>query len=137
MCRRARFEPGFPARGRKRGHILRETLVVARAPRSRVPSQVLLPEVESVREAKSHLSAFLDEARKLGADAPPRRFGAHRRPEAVVLSYEGWLQLLDAAENLELAVVAANRTATRGKKSIELDEAMELLGFDPDEHSLA
>ena len=73
----------------------------------------------------------------MGADAPPRRFGAHRRPEAVVLSYEGWLQLLDAAENLELAVLTANRNARRGGKSINLDAALEMLGFDPDEHSLA
>ena len=103
----------------------------------KVASRALLPEVESVREAKSHLSLYLDEARTMGADAPPRRFGAHRRPEAVVLSYEGWLQLLDAAENLEIAVLTANRNATRGKKSINLDEALEILGFDPNEHSLA
>jgi hypothetical protein len=54
----------------------------------------------------------------------------------VILSYEGWLQLLDAAENQEIAVVVANRNATRRKESVELDEAMEALGFDPDEHSL-
>lgn len=100
-----------------------------------VGGRVLLPEVESVRDAKSHLSAYLDEARKLGADAPPRLFGAHRRPEGVILSYEGWLQLLDAAENQEIAVLVANRSATRGLKSVELDEAMEALGFDPGEHS--
>ena len=110
---------------------------MARGPGSpKGASRALLPEVESVREAKSHLSAYLDEARKLGADAPPRRFGAHRRPEAVVLSYEGWLHLLDAAENLEIAVLAANRSATRKRKSITLDEAMERLGLDPNEHSL-
>ena len=72
----------------------------------------------------------------MGAEAPPRRFGAHRRPEAVVLSYEGWLQLLDAAENLEIAVLAANRNTSKGKKSISLDEAIHLLGFDPNEHSV-
>jgi hypothetical protein len=101
-----------------------------------VGGRALLPEVESVREAKSHLSIYLDEARKLGADAPPRLFGAHRRREGVILSYEGWLQLLDAAENQEIAVLVANRSATRRKESVELDEAMEALGFDPDEHSL-
>jgi antitoxin StbD len=98
--------------------------------------RALLPEVESVREAKSHLSFYLDEARKLGVDAPPRRFGAHRRPEAVVLSYEGWLQMLDSVENLEIVVRAVTRSANRGEKSVELDEAMETLGFDPNEHSL-
>lgn len=101
-----------------------------------VGSRARFPEVESVREAKSRLSAYLDEARKLGADAPPRLFGAHRRPEGVILSYEGWLQLLDAAENQEIAVLVANRSATRGTKSVELHQAMEALGFDPDEHSL-
>jgi antitoxin StbD len=110
---------------------------MARAERRRGVAPVLLPDVESVREAKSHLSVYLNEARTMGAEAPPRRFGAHRRPEAVVLSYEGWLQLLDAAENLEIAVLTANRNASKGKKSISLDEAIRLLGFDPNEHSLA
>ena len=110
---------------------------MARAAQPRkLSGRLLLPEVESVREAKSHLSGYLEDARTMGADAPPRLFGAHRRPEAVVLSYEGWLQLMDAAENVEIAVLAANRSATRGKKSVELDEAMELLGFDSNEHSL-
>lgn len=89
-----------------------------------------------MREAKSHLSNYLHDARELGADAPPKFFGAHRRPEAVVLSYEGWLQLTDSAENQEIGALVASRNATRGKKSIELDEAMEKLGFDPSEHSL-
>ena len=121
----------------KRGHVFGKLSTVARRVRSRkVAAQVLLPNVESVREAKTHLSQFLDEARRLGAEAPPRRFGAHRRPEAVVLSYEGWLQLLDAAENIELAVLTAARSANRGKKSVGLDEAIELLGLDPAEHSL-
>ncbi len=92
--------------------------------------------VDSVREAKSHLSNYLHDARELGADAPPRFFGAHRRPEAVVLSYEGWLELTDSAENQEIGALVASRNATRGKKSIELDQAMEKLGFDPSEHSL-
>jgi antitoxin StbD len=111
-------------------------MLLAMARSRSVTHRRLLLEVESVREAKSHLSVYLDDARKLGAEAPPRLFGSHRRPEAVVLSYEGWLQLLDAAENREIAWLLANRSATRGKKSVELDEAMTTLGFDPDEHSI-
>jgi hypothetical protein len=94
------------------------------------------PKVESVREAKSHLGSYLDAARTLGVEAPPKFFGAHRRPEAVVLSYEGWLALMDAVENQEIAALVAERSATRGKKSVALDDAMEMLGFDPNEHSL-
>lgn len=74
--------------------------------------------------------------RRLGAEAPPRFFGAHRRPEAVVLSYESWLRLMDAAENHEIAALVVRRSATRGDESIELDAAMQMLGFDPGEHAL-
>jgi antitoxin StbD len=107
----------------------------SRAAKSRSETFPLLG-VDSVREAKSHLSNYLHDAREFGADAPPKFFGAHRRPEAVVLSYEGWLQLTDAAENQEIAALVASRNTTRGKKSVELDEAMEKLGFDPSEHPL-
>lgn len=98
----------------------------------------LLPNlhVDSVREAKEGISEFLHDARELGAETPPKFFGAHRRPEGVFLSYEGFLDLVNKVENQEIAVLAASRSATRGKKSIELDEAMEMLGFDPNEHSL-
>lgn len=92
--------------------------------------------VDSVREAKEGISEFLHDARELGAETPPKFFGAHRRPEGVFLSYEGFLDLVDKVENQEIAVLAAARNATRGTKSIELDEAMEMLGFDPNEHPL-
>jgi antitoxin StbD len=93
------------------------------------------PDVETVRDAKSHLSDYLRDARELGAEARPRFFGAHRRPEAVVLSFEGWLQMSDAVENQEIAALVASRSAARGSKSVELDAAMEMLGLDPNEHA--
>jgi hypothetical protein len=43
---------------------------------------------------------------------------------------------LDSVENLEIVVRAVTRSANRGEQSVELDEAMETLGFDPNEHSL-
>jgi antitoxin StbD len=92
--------------------------------------------VETVRGARQNLSTYLDEARELGADAPLHFFGSHRKPEGVVMSFETYLQLSDAAENAEIAVLAAERIASRGKKSIGLDEAMAQLGFDPHEHDL-
>jgi antitoxin StbD len=93
-------------------------------------------EVVTVREAKGKLSTYLAEARKLGVDAPPRVFGAQRRPEAVVLSFDSWLDLMDAAEDQEIAALVAARAASRGTASATLDEAMEALGVDPNEHSL-
>lgn len=94
------------------------------------------PYVETVREAKSHVSQYADDARRLGLEAPPRFFGAHRRPDVVVLSYLAWLKMMDAIENQEIAALVAARHASRGSTSVGLNEAMEMLGIDPNEHSL-
>ena len=53
-------------------------------------------DVLATREARAQLPAMLAGFRKAGADAEPVVIGARRRPEAVVLSYERYLQLADA-----------------------------------------
>lgn len=58
--------------------------------------------------------------------------GAHRKPEGVILSYERYLDMLDALDNQAIAVEVDERLGKRGGKSVGLDEAAKEFGFDPD-----
>lgn len=89
--------------------------------------------VKTVREARELIPAYLDEVRK-GTDPEPEIFGAHRKPEGVILSYPAYLEVLEELEDLTIARIVAERDASRGERFIELDDAMRSLGFDPDEH---
>lgn len=57
-------------------------------------------EVLPTREARAQLPAMLEQFRKEGADAEPVVIGARRKPEAVVLSYERYLQLAGGRERV-------------------------------------
>jgi PHD/YefM family antitoxin component YafN of YafNO toxin-antitoxin module len=57
-------------------------------------------EVLPTREARAQLPAMLEHFRKQGADADPVVIGARRKPEAVVLSYERYLQLAGGRERV-------------------------------------
>jgi PHD/YefM family antitoxin component YafN of YafNO toxin-antitoxin module len=56
--------------------------------------------VLATREARAQLPAMLEHFREAGADAEPVVIGARRRPEAVVLSYEKYLQLAGGRERV-------------------------------------
>ena len=79
-------------------------------------------EVLPTREARSKLPSMLAGFRARGADADPVVIGAHRRPEAVVLSYERYLALLSGRERVK-AILADRRASADG---VGEDEAMEL-----------
>jgi PHD/YefM family antitoxin component YafN of YafNO toxin-antitoxin module len=86
---------------------------------------VVSPRVDEVlptREARSKLPSMLAGFRARGADADPVVIGAHRRPEAVVLSYERYLALLSGRERVN-AILADRRASAEG---VGDDEAMEL-----------
>ncbi len=57
-------------------------------------------EVLPTREARAQLPAMLEQFRKQGAAAEPVVIGARRKPEAVVLSYERYLQLAGGRERV-------------------------------------
>src|SRR5829696_2610498 len=57
-------------------------------------------DVLATREARAQLPALLERFRQAGADAEPVVIGARRRPEAVVLSYERYLQLAGGRERV-------------------------------------
>jgi PHD/YefM family antitoxin component YafN of YafNO toxin-antitoxin module len=70
-------------------------------------------EVLPTREARAKLPSLLAGFRARGADADPVVIGAHRRPEAVVLSYERYLAMLSGRERIK-AILADRRTSGVG-----------------------
>ncbi len=77
-------------------------------------------EVLPTREARAKLPSLLAGFRARGADADPVVIGAHRRPEAVVLSYERYLAMLSGRERVK-AIPADRRAAGAG---MDEEEAM-------------
>jgi PHD/YefM family antitoxin component YafN of YafNO toxin-antitoxin module len=80
-------------------------------------------EVLPTREARAQLPAMLERFRQDGAEADPIVIGARRRPEAVVLSYERYLQL--AGGRKSVAAILDRQAAALGAGLGE-DEAMRL-----------
>ncbi len=80
-------------------------------------------DVLATREARAQLPALLERFRKHGADAEPVVIGARRRPEAVVLSYERYLQLAGGRERVAAAL---DRQASEAGHRLDADEALEL-----------
>lgn len=70
-------------------------------------------EVLPTRDARAKLPSLLASFRARGADADPVVIGAHRRPEAVVLSYERYLAMLSGRERVQ-AILADRRAAGAG-----------------------
>jgi len=80
-------------------------------------------EVLATREAREALPAMLARFRKDGTDAEPVVIGARRRPEAVVLSYERYLQLAGGRERVAAALDRQTRETT---STMDADAALEL-----------
>lgn len=80
-------------------------------------------EVLATREVRAQLPALLERFREAGAEAEPVVIGARRRPEAVVLSYERYLQLAGGAERVAAAL---ERQAAEAGEDLDADEALEL-----------
>lgn len=80
-------------------------------------------EVLPTREARAQLSTMLERFRKDGAQAEPIVIGARRRPEAVVLSYERYLQLAGGRETVAALLDAQ---AAKLGTGLDPDEAMRL-----------
>jgi hypothetical protein len=80
-------------------------------------------EVLPTREARAQLPAMLAQFRKEGADAEPVVIGARRKPEAVVLSYQRYLQLAGGRERVRDML---DRWGESGDGLSE-DEAMKLV----------
>jgi len=80
-------------------------------------------DVLATREARAQLPALLERFRQAGADAEPVVIGARRRPEAVVLSYERYLQLAGGRERVAAAL---EQQAREAGESIDANEALKV-----------
>lgn len=80
-------------------------------------------DVLATREARAALPAMLERFRQDGADAEPVVIGARRRPEAVVLSYERYLQLAGGRERVAAVL---EQQAREAGETLDADAAMEL-----------
>src|SRR5436309_15784872 len=80
-------------------------------------------DVLATREARAQPPALLERFRQAGADAEPVVIGARRRPEAVVLSYERYLQLAGGRERVAAAL---ERQAQEAGETLDADAAMKV-----------
>ncbi len=76
-----------------------------------------------MREVRAQLPALLERFREAGADAEPVVIGARRRPEAVLLSHERYLQLAGGRERVAAAL---EQQAGEAGDRLDAEEAMEL-----------
>ncbi len=80
-------------------------------------------DVLATREARAQLPAMLERFRRSGSKAEPVVIGARRKPEAVVLSYERYLELAGGRERVAAAL---ERQVKEASESIAADAAMDL-----------
>lgn len=80
-------------------------------------------DVLATREVRAQLSALLERFRQDGAGAEPVVIGARRRPEAVVLSYELYLQLAGGRQRVAAAL---DRQAREAGENLDADAALAL-----------
>lgn len=80
-------------------------------------------------EARDEFPKALQRFRRDGEAAEPLIFGAHRKPEAVVIPFDLYSQLLPAIEELEIARIVRERSAAGEARP--LSEVAEGLGLDP------
>lgn len=83
-------------------------------------------------DARNELPKALKRFRAEGASADPVVFGSHRKPEAVVIPFALYSQLLPMIEDLEIAALIRVR-AVAGEPS-PLSEIAATLGLDPAEY---
>lgn len=82
------------------------------------------------REIRIELPKALERFRLEGIAATPVVFGAHRKPEAVVIPFELYASLLPLIEDLEIAQLVRERTAAGPATPLEATAAK--LGIDLD-----
>lgn len=82
------------------------------------------------REIRTELPKALERFRVEGIASQPIVFGAHRKPEAVVIPFALYVSLLPLIEDLEIAQIVRERTAAG--PATPLAETAAKLGIDLD-----
>jgi antitoxin StbD len=87
-------------------------------------------------EARNHLSSYLKQFREKGGQADPVVFGAHRKPEGVILSYERYEWQTEILDELVASEEVREAIAQDTGKRVELVDVAREAGFDPAEFGL-
>ena len=82
--------------------------------------------VQATSIARAELTTRVAEYKSLGADARPIVFGSHRKPQAVILPYELFTELLDVAEGVPHIPKTAE-PAKRSRKKAAASEAEQIV----------
>lgn len=88
--------------------------------------------VMPTNEARGVLPQTLARFRERGVLAEPMVFGTHRRPEAVVIPYELYAELLPVIEDVEIAHMVRDRSAAG--QSVPLADVAAALGLNADDY---
>lgn len=88
------------------------------------------PAVQTIRELREGISKLLTTILKDPRRAAPVFFGQHRKPQAVVLSYEVYQNLLDALEDAQLALQVKPILDAGGTESYE--DIMSMVDLGPE-----
>jgi hypothetical protein len=82
--------------------------------------------VQATSIARAELTTRVAEYKALGAEARPIVFGSHRKPQAVILPYDLFTELLDVAEGVPHIPRAAD-PAKRSRKKADLTETEQIV----------
>lgn len=92
-------------------------------------------QVLSVREARDALSPAVDSFRN--GSSTPLIFGSHRKPEAVVISYEAYIQLVGFMDETlagdQFRTMIQERSSVPESELLSSEEAAIKMGLDPDQ----
>ena len=86
--------------------------------------------VQATSIARAELTTRVAEYKDLGAEARPIVFGSHRKPQAVILPYDLFTELLDVAEGVpHIPKASAPATAKRARstKKTNLTESEQIV----------
>ena len=85
--------------------------------------------VQATSIARAELTTRVAEYKALGAEARPIVFGSHRKPQAVILPYGLFSELLDVAEgvaHIPKAAVHGGTKKVRSRKKSDLSESAQI-----------
>lgn len=92
-------------------------------------------EVLTTKDARERLPRALKDFRDHGAIAEPVVFGAHRKPEGVMIPFKLFLGMMEAFEDAEFRARIADRLTVQAqeKDGTPLADVMQAMGYDPSE----
>jgi hypothetical protein len=85
-------------------------------------------EVVPTAEARADFLGYVRGFRE-DPNADPVVVGAHRRPEAVMLSYQAYLALLERVEDAEIRDLVTERTSAADGSRLSAEEVFEAAGI--------